>query len=139
MAYQFDGTGAYFNKTSPVLALPVTMACWFNPDDVATNYAIMALTENAASFDRLSLLCRGDVAGDPVQADARNRAGTNALAATSTSILATTWQHAAGVFTSTTSRAAYLNGGGKGTNTTSVTSSSNVNSLDVSTGELPNT
>lgn len=60
--------------------------------------------------------------GDNVIADAASGAGTG-NATTSTTISADTWFHACGVYTSATSRAAFLNGGGKGTDATNRTPS----------------
>jgi hypothetical protein len=45
-------------------------------------------------------------------------AGTQVSATTTTTCSLNTWNHAAGVFTTTNSRTAYLNGGGKSTDTT---------------------
>ena len=46
--------------------------------------------------------------------------GTTASTTTTTTAAANTWNHAAGVYTSATSRTAYLNGGGSTTNTTNI-------------------
>lgn len=132
MSYDFaSATSDYLNKTSTQTTLPFTMACWFNPDDVTGDYALMSNAENAATFERYRLEARGSAVGDPVRADARNRAGTSGTAATSTSYSASTWQHACAVFASTTSRSAYLNGGGKITNTTNVTIANAMNDFSI--------
>jgi len=132
MAFILNGIGDYFPLGfTPVNTLPFTMACWFNPDDVATAYALMSNAQSASTFERYRLMCRGDSAGDPVTIEARNQAGTSATASTTTSVQAGVWQHAAGVVTSTTSRKAFLNGGGSGSNSTSISFAGALNSLDI--------
>jgi len=132
MAYQLNGTSDYFPLGfTPVNQLPLTMACWFNPDDVATKYALMGLGVNSGGNERISLIADGSAAGDPVGAEARNSSSTTATATTSTSFQTGSWQHAAGVFTSTTSRRAFLNGGGAASNSTSISFASAIDRLHV--------
>ena len=132
MAYQLSGTSDCFPLGfTPVNQLPLTMACWFNPDDVATKYALMGLGVNSGGNERISLIADGSAAGDPVGAEARNSSSTTATATTSTSFQTGIWQHAAGVFTSTTSRRAFLNGGGAASNSTSISFANAVDRLHV--------
>lgn len=56
-------------------------------------------------------------------------AGSNAIATTTTTFSANTWFHMMGVEVSTSSRAAYLNGAGKGTNATARTPASLVRTV----------
>lgn len=103
---------------TPVTAVPATLACWFYAADVTANYNLMGVTTaDAATY--VALQVGGAVGGDPVRAIQENPPNLG-IAVTSTGYTASAWHHACGVFSANNSRAAYLNGGGKGTETTSV-------------------
>lgn len=124
MARDFsEGSTQYlYAASAPATAVPVTMACWFNPDTVSNQDVLICLVQDSSPWAQFSLRARGDLAYDYINAMAYN--GATAGAAKSTSgFSASTWQHACGVFVSSTSRYAYLNGGNKGSNTTNVTPS----------------
>lgn len=99
------------------IAMPLTMACWGNTSVTGTLQAMMHIGDVAVgpTQNRWSLTVD---TGDAVTATTNTTTGT-VSAVTSTTISASTWFHACAVFTSATSRAAFLNGGGKGTNATS--------------------
>jgi len=112
-------TAAFLRLNSaPVTAAPFTLACWFNPGDVTGLYAMYFLGDKDVATDYWIIFLRGDVAGDPLDFRATDSGGNN-TAQTTTGYTAGTWHHACAVEASATSRAIYLNGGGKGTNTTS--------------------
>jgi hypothetical protein len=72
---------------------------------------------------RVQLSAAGAVTGDPIRATASNAAGSSSENAdTSAGYTVGQWCHAAGVFVSSTSRVAYLNGGNSGSNSSPVTS-----------------
>jgi hypothetical protein len=75
----------------------------------------------AALANRFIIFARGDLAGDPITASADN--GSGGVATTTAGYTANTWHHACGVFTSSTSRAVYLDGTNSGTNATNITPS----------------
>ena len=105
MAYDFNGSSDYIEAASAVVTgVPLTMACWFNSDSTTVNQVLMALT-NATGAQRIFLEANGSLVGDPIRARVLNESAT-----TSTGYSANTWHHAAGVFASTTSRRAYLDG-----------------------------
>jgi hypothetical protein len=124
MARTFGGTnGTYGRGLLGITAtLPVTMACWFRAQNVTTLYNMMAVgVAGASDQGRLILQAAGNVALDPVRAFTTNSTGTtNGIAVSTAGYTANTWFHACGVYTSTTSRAAFCNGTSKGTNTTNV-------------------
>lgn len=119
MARNFVAASSQFlEKTSAVLtAVPLSMACWYRP--VATNvlYNLMCLGVVSNPNNFFALRHR---ATNVVNATT-DTAGTGVNAATSTGATAGTWAHACGVWASVTSRAAYINGGSKGTNAVSST------------------
>ena len=115
MAYDFNGTDQRLRVGSAVVtAEPLTIACWFNPDNVTANHTLVSINQESGTGNRIALFALGGVAGDPIRADVDGVG----IAETAVGFLASTWQHAAGVFTSSTSRTVYLNGANAVTNIT---------------------
>lgn len=119
MARDFNGSTQYARRTPAlVTAPPFTVSCWFNYDTLPNpNPNLIGMI--GPSFEgfylyvgdgdaTLKLLTfSGGGSGEAVAAAAAGSSGT--------------WYHAVGVSSAANSRAVYLNGGNKGTNTTSVT------------------
>jgi hypothetical protein len=121
MARLFDDAGSQFLQVSAALATPpFTITCWARSDDNASLQAAVSIANSGLGNQHHSLWMDGSVGGDPVKAVTGN-AGTSGVASTSTGYTANTWHHIAGVWAASNSRAAYIDGGSKGTNTTSVT------------------
>jgi len=134
-----DASTEYLEVTStPVTATPLTLACWFYSDTTAIIQTLIAVHNHGLPIQSFTLDIRGDIGGDPIHA-ATTQSSADSHAATSSGYSANTWHHAAAVFTSPTSRAAFIDGGSKGTNTTSRTPSSidhiNIGALDYSIGQ----
>ena len=126
MAYDFNGSNQYLQVGSAVLTeAPITFACWFNMDSTSANQVLVSITNSGelvgGGITRFAVLAAGGVAGDPIRAIASNTLNANGIAETSSGYSATTWHHACGVFASTTSRTAYIDGGSSGINATSIT------------------
>lgn len=122
-AYDGNGSSQYMlTSTTPVTAVPLTIACWANLPNVTTRYALMSVSDSGGDNNYFRLEAAGDVAGDPIRVSTVNT--STVTAATSTSFTASTWFHACGVFAGVASRAVYLNGGGVGTNSSSLTPTS---------------
>jgi hypothetical protein len=119
MARLFDDASEEYLEldSAPVTAVPLSMACWAWSDDLTVDQYLMALTDKDATNMAFGLILRAAQAGDPIQAS--TYASSLSVASSSAAPSASTWFHAAGVWASATSRAAYLNGGNKGTQTTS--------------------
>lgn len=113
MARSFNGSSDHLTASSAVVtAAPLTIAAWF--------YATAMGNQDVASI--------GDTAGDGnyFRLNLRSVGGieawaNSAKAITSSNWAQNVWSHACGVFTTSTSRAAFLNGASKGTDTTSAT------------------
>ncbi len=119
MAYEFNGsTQCLYLGSAPVTAVPLTMACFFNNDNATANRRMLCLVKDANTGFYLE--ASGFIGGDPVSAVSDN-GGATVRASTTTGYTVGTWHHCCGVFTSSTSRTAYINGGSAGTNTTSNT------------------
>ena len=125
MAYDFNGSNQHLSiESAPATTLPITMACWFNSDSTTVNQRLVGLYENASSYFDLGI--RGADAGDPVAAVA-NFSGTAQIVGTTAGYSANTWHHACGVFTSTTSRTAYIDGGNSATGTNTIAEPAGIN------------
>jgi hypothetical protein len=116
MSLVLDGATQYGYCNSVNLVYPFTIAGWFKSDSIAVSQMIASL-EVTASSDYNVLQAAGAETGDPVRA--MTYATTWAVAATTSGYSAATWTHCGGVFTAPGNRSAFLNGGSKGTNTTS--------------------
>lgn len=123
MAYQFVTNEAFYTTALPAgiasNETTLTMACWFYAPDVTGNNFLMSVADVSVGNRNHYLGALGAVAGDPVRAFS-NDGTANGSADTSTSYSANTWHLAVGVWNGAASRTAYLDGGGKVTNTTSV-------------------
>jgi len=102
---------------TPIVAAPFSVALWAYTTDASKDQSVFWLGDKDASADFWSLILSGTAAGDPVvwqvvdstAASATTTAGYNADGG---------WHHMCGVEISSVSRAAYFDGGSKGTDTT---------------------
>jgi hypothetical protein len=124
MARQFaSASSQYFINTAAIKAgAPLSMACWFYPDTVAAAMTMLSIGTTAAQQSQFRLTVRGDQGGDPVGAECGNSGGTFTGSYASGGV-AGSWQHAAGVWASTSSRTAYRNGSAATTDTVGMTPS----------------
>ena len=119
MAISFSGSAqSYYSASTPVTAVPLTIACRMNKSSSATQGLIAGVMRNAGStFYGFYIYAN---ASAKVTATAANN-NVFAEAQSTTSYSASTWHHVCGVFSSNTSRTIYLDGAGSATNTTSLT------------------
>lgn len=97
------------------------MFAWINPDNATTAGVVHSLSNNGTDGYWVNLIA-GTVAGDPFRTTKDNDAGTGDVSAdTSAAFTALAWNAVASSYRSDTSRDSYLNGGNKGSNTTSRT------------------
>ena len=117
MAYNFTAESSQYLTTAsaPAIVYPITIACWFKSNLAASTCPISINANTSRSRINIFILNTG-----AVNAGLSNAGGTAASTTTTTTAAANTWNHAAGVYTSATSRTAYLNGGGSTTNTTNI-------------------
>jgi hypothetical protein len=118
MARAFVRASSQYLETGSavVAAPPFTVACWFNSDDIDTEQNLFWIGDKDVTGHWWRLVLRGATVGDPVRFDIQS-GGAIEVAATTTGYSANTWHHACGVTASTSSRAVYIDGGSKGTNT----------------------
>lgn len=122
MARDFNGSNQWLSTASaPVNATPFTIACWFNPDVAPQpgNGGCIALQgAGTGTFSRFMLYFNTSSKCAAVTINSTNTDGT---AISTSSYTAGSWQHACGVWTSSTSRSIYYNGTNEATNTTNIT------------------
>ena len=106
------------------------MACWFNLTSATASQTLLSIAHSSGGFIGPRLLAEGAAVGDPIRADYTIGASTG-IARTTSGYSANTWHHACGVYDSTASRTAYLDGGNSGTDTTSVIGPMVVNTLTI--------
>lgn len=85
---------------------PFTMACWFNVANVTATHNLIGMTSGGGQYH--TMLAEGTAGGDPVQVISQD--GSGEAIATTAAFSANVWSHAAGVWSATNSRTAYLNG-----------------------------
>jgi hypothetical protein len=131
MAVEFnDASNEYLsNNSPPVTSEPLTLAAWFYSDDLVNRQALINITDESDSEWGFSLVIRGDVGGDPIQAHKWDQ-GSGAASST-TGYSSNTWHHGCAVFASTVSRTIYLDGGSSASNTTNVTNIITYDSLNI--------
>jgi hypothetical protein len=104
----------YLITETPVVTIQgITLACFFNTNDVTVTQTIMGMSRNSTGFDGFWLVLRGAVGGDPLWAQEFN--GSSANAETTSGVSVNTWHHGCAVFAATNDRRIYLDGGSKGT------------------------
>jgi len=112
------GTSNFLRYSGAVIsAYPCSLAIWFYTTTAALNKLLGVYDSSVlANNGQISIGINGT---SNVSARSGQTSGSNVADSTTTYSL-NTWQHAGGVFASSTSRAAYLNGGGKGTNASAI-------------------
>lgn len=106
----------YLRYSSAILtATPLSMSAWGYTPVTGSFQRMLGIYNSASALNFFSLCVDTTNNVEAVTTDGVN----SSQALTSTAISASTWFHAGGVWASATSRAAYLNGGGKGTEATS--------------------
>lgn len=103
--------------------VPLTLACWFNSDDATVSQALVSMAVIGDNDNYFMIYAAGNVLGDPLRAECGSATASGA-ASTSSGYTVDTWHHAVGVFTTTTSRAAYIDGANSGSDTAAVTPAS---------------
>ena len=135
MAYDFNGTNQYLTVgSSPVAAVPITVACWYNGDTSPAAVFPFIVVWSSTDNDRLNLV-KGATGGDIVATYINDGVATVNSSANG-AYSAATWKHACGVFASVTSRTVYSDGVAATENTSSVTGLSSFNRITIGSNHL---
>lgn len=125
MSRSFDGIDDFLYFASAIkTAAPLSYACWIKPAAApsASGKCIMHNFDNTGVSNCFRLQT-GNGVNAAVIANARE-SGFSGEAVSTNPVPNTNWNHVCAVYTSTTSRAAYMNGVNKGTDTTLMTPAS---------------
>lgn len=117
MARGFTSTTYLDVDLAAVTGYPITMAAWFQADSITNNEYVIEIGDKDVANQYVELVLRGDIAGDPVRARNQN-GGSAAAAASTTGYSVDTWHHGCVTFTDADNRAAFIDGGSKGTDAT---------------------
>jgi len=122
MARSFDDAATEYLEIDQAVvssAAPCTLSAWFNTDDASVTQVLIQIADKDVDKHRFVLQIRKTSSGQNIISWVQD-GGTGVPTVTTTTYSTNTWQHACATFASTTSRAVYLDGGGKGTSTTSI-------------------
>lgn len=115
MSYLLDGIDDHLLRNeTPLGDEPLTLHLFFKSTSASLAQMLIDLGAAGTLNNSWAMLIAGNLAGDPVQVQTRDTAGS--FAATTAPYAANAWQSATGVYVSDTDRRAFINGGGKGTN-----------------------
>jgi len=116
MAYSFNGSNQYLRRgdTCGVTAAPCSMAIWFRATGTISSYATPIGFGGNASAEILN------VSAHHTDLKLRWYSTSGAYAQTSAGFSMNVWNHVLGVEAANDSRAIYLNGANKGTNSTNM-------------------
>jgi len=119
MSRSFNGSNQYFTQSSFLItAYPFSISLWAKSNSNSALQSPFSCADNGSSSLKIIIFHRGDVAGDPIEFYVQN--GVTTFAQTTAGYTPGQWHHICAVGESSTSRAVYLDGGNKGTSTTSV-------------------
>ncbi len=121
MSRDFNGSTDYIEVGSAVVtAAPLSMACWFNGDSAATSMALLGTSTAGNPLEaRINLAAMANAAGQKLRMTTHDGT-TGDILETTAAWSVGAWEHACGVWTSSTSRKVFLNGGNSATSTASV-------------------
>jgi len=115
MARLFDDASSQYLEISKAIvsSYPLTMACWFNSNDLTTGQTLICIGDTATDANFFRLTAQGNAAGDPLRAQSSSPTA-NRFWDTTTGYSANTLHHAAAVFTSASSLQSFIDGDGSG-------------------------
>lgn len=137
MARSFNGSNQYAKYGGTVVATePLTISAWFYPTSLDDEVvAAVAKDSDTVAKSIRFIRTRGDVAGDPFEAQSDGAAG----ARSGNSCNANQWNHGLGIFVAKNSRSVMLNGGSLVTGTASFSSAVNAENATIAAFAWNNT
>jgi hypothetical protein len=128
MAYNFTAASSQFVSTgsTPLIGTPVTIACNFYRKTNTSGHVLFAIDNGTNAATGITVISLPP-ASNVLLATSNDGSGARSAQTTATYQL-NTWNHACGVFSNTSNRTVYLNGGNNVTNTvtSNVTNQSNI-------------
>lgn len=116
MSSSFTGSNTSYIRcaSTPITAAPLTMACWFYSTNNSAAQIMMSICESADS-DRFHLAALGNAAGKNISCFIEANGSSDNTCQTLTGYTVNKWHHAAAVYSSSTSRSVFIDGGSKDT------------------------
>jgi hypothetical protein len=133
MALEFNGTNQYLSSAAPVTSVPITLACWFN-FSISGIKPILTLGVSGGS-DKFQLYAVSGILGG-TGAFVQSGATLGDTGSQNINLSLSTWYHGAAVFSSATSRTAYLNASA-GTSVATNVTPSGINTFNAATRYNP--
>lgn len=119
--YEFNGSTEYLSLASaPVTTEPFTISAIIEPDSASNHGGVVGIRGSSSLHDH-SLSARGDQTGDQIWAECTDAGPGYSRAQSTTGYSVNTWHHVVASFMADNSKAAYIDGGSKGTDATSET------------------
>lgn len=114
-----DASSQYLEIDSAVLtAAPITVACWANTDSLTPNQVLFNLVNKDSPSKAFRTYIRNSTGR--IRAVTLGPEGID-YAQTSAGLSVDTWHHCCGIYAASDDRRAFLDGGSKGTDVTSIT------------------
>lgn len=115
-----DASNQYLGNSSAILTNePLTIAGWVYCDDITVNSQVVFSIANNGTFGGWTVQM-SKFGAVPIRAFKYDDSNNPGFADSVTGMSQDTWHHACGVFASDTSRAAFIDGGDKGTDSTNI-------------------
>ena len=106
----FDGTNDHITLPQVRFQMPFSVSVWFLSRSATTVQTLFGLGSSASASQLFSVQLRGDLAGDPVQAQMRGSNASSNTSATITGYTINRWHHAVAVFRDASYRQVWLDG-----------------------------
>lgn len=114
MSIVLNGTTQYLKRDNAIVdAAPFTVSAFFKSTNDAAIQTVWGMSEGTDTDDYWELVCRGNVAGDPLGAYIKRSVGPPGDARTTTGYTTNTWHHAGFVEASSQDHRVYIDGGSK--------------------------
>ena len=133
-ARSFSPTSDFLRNTAdtpPLTGTPLTFSCWFRTVDSDAADTIFSIGNATISSHYWRIAINLPETSPPNPVEFRTRGSANSSAESQTEVSANTWHHACGVSASDSSRAVYLDGGGKDTSASTAVPTEAINSTVV--------
>lgn len=135
MAYSFNGTNQYLTTaSSPVTAVPLTIACWANLNVVTGSPTLLSV--QGSGWENSFILGLRLTDNSLRFFNSGNSVSTSAFQPTA--VVKNSWFHAAGVATSLSSRKVYYNYSNTGTSSTTIQAPTLINKIVIGCDFEPN-
>ncbi len=130
-AATYNGSGQYHSATQSLTTWPLTMEALAYSTDLSANQTITSFTLGSSNNDYATMYFNG-ASTDGIAADFKGSSGSTGSSATSTDYTTSSWRYAAANRSGNTGTGiAYLDGGGSGSDSTSILANTAFNRFSI--------